>query len=287
MDIKGRPIKLGIVLEGGAMRGMYTAGVLDTFMDFNLEPDMFVGVSAGALFGVNFLSKQKGRAIRYNCKYNKDKNYMGLRPLMREGNIISTEYAYQRVPHELDPFDDETYKSNPTKFYAVITNMETAKPEYVHITSVFDQMDVLRASGSMPAVSKQVILGGKEYLDGAIGDNIPFNWMLNQDIDKVIVILTRDMSYRKKPMLKLFVNKYKKKYPLFAKAMANRHNLYNSQIEELKKLESEGKVFVIRPSREIKISRTERNEKKLRDVYFLGIEDAKNTYEALMKYLSK
>lgn len=287
MDIKGRPIKLGIVLEGGAMRGMYTAGVLDTFMDFNLEPDMFVGVSAGALFGVNFLSKQKGRAIRYNCKYNKDKNYMGLRPLMREGNIISTEYAYQRVPHELDPFDDETYKSNPAKFYAVITNMETAKPEYVHITSVFDQMDVLRASGSMPAVSKQVILGGKEYLDGAIGDNIPFNWMLNQDIDKVIVILTRDMSYRKKPMLKLFVNKYKKKYPLFAKAMANRHNLYNSQIEELKKLESEGKVFVIRPSREIKISRTERNEKKLRDVYFLGIEDAKNTYEALMKYLSK
>lgn len=287
MDINGRHVKLGIVLEGGAMRGMYTAGILDTFMDFGMKPDMFVGVSAGALFGVNFLSNQKGRAIRYNCKYNKDKNYLGLRPLLKEGNIISTEYAYHRVPHELDPFDDETYKKNPAKFYAVITNMETAEPEYVHITSVFDQMDVLRASGSMPAVSKQVVLDGKEYLDGAIGDNIPFNWMLKQDVDKVIVILTRDMSYKKKPMLKLFVNKYKKKYPLFAKAMANRHNLYNSQIEELKKLESEGKVFVIRPSREIKISRTERNEKKLRDVYALGIEDAKNTYQALMDYLNK
>ena len=287
MDIKERSIKLGIVLEGGAMRGMYTAGILDTFIDFGLKPDMFVGVSAGALFGVNFLSGQKGRAIRYNCKYNKDRNYLGLRPLLKEGNIISTEYAYYRVPHELDPFDDEAYKNNPAKFYAVITNMETAKPEYVHITSVFEQMDVLRASGSMPAVSKQVVLDGKEYLDGAIGDNIPFNWMLNQDVDKVIVILTRDMSYRKKPMLKLFVNKYKKKYPLFAKAMANRHNLYNSQIEELKKLEEEGKVFVIRPSREIKISRTERNEKKLRDVYALGIEDAKNTYDALMEYLNK
>lgn len=287
MDVKERPVKLGIVLEGGAMRGMYTAGVLDTFMEYGLKPDMFVGVSAGALFGVNFLSGQKGRAIRYNCKYNKDKNYLGLRPLLREGNIISTEYAYHKVPHELDPFDDETYKKNPAKFYAVITNMETAKPEYVHIKSVFDQMDTLRASGSMPAVSKPVILDGKEYLDGAIGDNIPFNWMLSQDVDKVVVILTRDMSYKKKPMFSLFVNKYKKKYPLFAKAMANRHNLYNSQIEELKKLESEGKVFVIRPSEEVKISRTERNEKKLRSIYALGQKDAANRYEALIEYLSK
>lgn len=287
MNIKGRPIKLGIVLEGGAMRGMYTAGVLDTFMEYGLEPDMFVGVSAGALFGVNYLSKQKGRAIRYNCKYNKDKNYLGLRPLLREGNIISTEYAYHRVPHELDPFDDETYKNNPAKFYAVITNMETAKPEYVHITSVFEQMDTLRASGSMPAVSKPVILDGKEYLDGAIGDNIPYNWMLNQDVDKVVVILTRDMSYKKKPMFKLFVNKYKKKYPLFAKAMANRHVLYNSQVEELKKLESEGKVFVIRPSMEVKISRTERDEKKLRNIYALGQKDAKERYDALMEFINK
>lgn len=278
-------MKVGIVLEGGAMRGMYTAGVLDAFLDSDIPADLLVGVSAGALFGVNYLSKQRGRAIRYNKRFNSDRNYLGLRPLLKEGNIVSTEYAYVRVPHELDPFDDETYMKSPSKFYAVVTNLNSANPEYIHIRSVFDQMDVLRASGSMPVVSKPVLINDNLYLDGAIGDSIPFDWMLKQGVDKTIVILTRDITYKKKPMPKIMCNRYKKKYPLFSKAMSLRHELYNNQIEELKRLEDEGKVFVIRPTEEIKIKRTERDPKKLQSVYELGIKDACSIMEKLKEYL--
>lgn len=284
MENKG---KVGIVLEGGAMRGMYTAGVLDTFMELGINADLLVGVSAGALFGVNFLSNQKGRAIRYNKRFNKDRNYLGIRPLLREGNIVSTEYAYVRVPHELDPFDDETFMANPSKFYAVITNIETGEGEYVKMNSVFEQMDVLRASGSMPVVSTPVKIGDNYYLDGAIADSIPFKWMMSKGVDKTIVILTRDIAYRKKAMPGIMVNRYKKKYPKFAEGMANRHNLYNSQIEELKALEEKGEVFVIRPTEAIKISRTERNPNKLQATYELGQRDALKCIEALKEYLNK
>ncbi|MCQ2798811.1 MAG: patatin family protein [Bacilli bacterium] len=284
MENKG---KVGIVLEGGAMRGMYTAGVLDTFMELGINADLLVGVSAGALFGVNFLSNQKGRAIRYNKRFNKDRNYLGIRPLLKEGNIVSTEYAYVRVPHELDPFDDETFMANPSKFYAVITNIETGEGEYVKMNSVFEQMDVLRASGSMPVVSTPVKIGDNYYLDGAIADSIPFKWMMSQGVDKTIVILTRDIAYRKKAMPGIMVNRYKKKYPKFAEGMANRHNLYNSQIEELKALEEKGEVFVIRPTEAIKISRTERNPNKLQATYELGQRDALKCIEALKEYLNK
>ena len=279
--------KVGIVLEGGAMRGMYTAGVLDAFMDLGIHADLMVGVSAGALFGVNFLSNQKGRAIRYNKRFNRDRNYLGIRPFLKEGNIVSTEYAYTRVPHELDPFDDETFKANPSKFYAVITNIETGEGEYVKMNSVFEQMDVLRASGSMPVVSTPVKIGDNYYLDGAIADSIPYAWMMSQGVDKTIVILTRDITYKKKAMPGIMVNRYKKKYPNFAKGMANRHNLYNTQIEQLKVLEEKGEVFVIRPSEAIKISRTERNPDKLQATYDLGQKDAYSVIESLKEYLNK
>lgn len=278
--------KVGLVLEGGAMRGMYTAGILDTFLKLGVKADIAVGVSAGALFGVNYVSGQAGRVIRYNKKYNSDKNYMGPRPLLREGNIISTDYAYRRVPHELDPFDDETYKKSPVEFYAVITNVETGLPEYVKITSVFDQMDTLRASGSMPLVSKPVKIGDSSYLDGALGDSIPYEWMMNQGTDKTIVILTQDINYVKKPANKFLANLfYKRKLPAVAKAFIHRHEKYNSQTEALKKLESEGKAFVFRPSEPIKISKTERNPENLQYVYDLGVKDATARYKELCEYL--
>ena len=154
-------MKTGLVLEGGAMRGRYTAGVLDVFLDNEIHMDSVVGVSAGALFGVNYLSGQKGRLIRYNMRCNPDKNYMGLRPLLREGNIVDTEYAYDKVPHELDPFDDEAFQRSGVPFYAVITNVHTGEPEYVQIKSAFAQMDTLRASGSMPFVSHPVSINGQ------------------------------------------------------------------------------------------------------------------------------
>lgn len=278
-------MKTGLVLEGGAMRGMYTAGVLDVFLENNIKVDSVVGVSAGALFGVNYLSEQKGRVIRYNKRFNGDKNYMGLRPLLREGNIVSTKYAYDEVPHRLDPFDDDTYKKSGVPFYAVVTDIETGNPEYIQINSTFDQLDVLRASGSMPFVSQPVEIDEKRYLDGGISDSIPFKWLSKQGCDKLIVILTRDMDYRKKPMSPALVKLYGKKYPKIAERLLERHTLYNRSVEELKKWEADGRAFIIRPSKPIEISRIEKNPDKLQAVYDLGIVDGKRYLDELKSYL--
>lgn len=280
-------MKVGLVLEGGAMRGMYTAGVLDVFLEKCISVDAVVGVSAGALFGVNYLSRQKGRVIRYNKRFNSDKNYMGLRPLLREGNIVSTKYAYEEVPRKLDPFDDESYKKSGIPFYAVVTDIETGKPEYIQVYSAFEQMDVLRASGSMPFVSKPVLYNNKMYLDGGISDSIPFQWLSSQGYDKLIVILTRDMEYRKKPMSSSLIKLFYKKQPQLSEKLLKRHDVYNKSVELLKQWENEGKVFVIRPSKPIEIGRIETNPDKLQEVYDLGLKDATESLLELQKYISR
>ena len=278
-------MKVGLVLEGGAMRGMYTAGVLDVFLEKCISVDAVVGVSAGALFGVNYLSRQKGRVIRYNKRFNSDKNYMGLRPLLREGNIVSTKYAYEEVPRKLDPFDDESYKKSGIPFYAVVTDIETGEPEYIQVYSAFEQMDVLRASGSMPFVSKPVLYNNKMYLDGGISDSIPFQWLSSQGYDKLIVILTRDMEYRKKPMSSSLIKLFYKKQPQLSEKLLKRHDVYNKSVELLKQWENEGKVFVIRPSKPIEIGRIETNPDKLQEVYDLGLKDATESLLELQKYI--
>lgn len=278
-------MKTGLVLEGGAMRGMYTAGVLDVFIEHGITADCVVGVSAGALFGVNFLSGQKGRVIRYNKRFNRDKNYLGLRPLIREGNIVSRKYAYEEVPHKLDPFDNEKYKQSPADFYAVVTNVETGEPEYIRIESVFEQMDVLRASGSMPFVSKIVTIGDKHYLDGGISDSIPFRWLSKQGCEKQIVILTRDMEYRKKPMSPFLVKNFLRKYPKMMEKLLQRHTYYNDAVEELREWEQTGKAFVIRPSQPIEIKRIEKDPEKLQAVYDLGRKDGEVYLEKLQEYM--
>lgn len=279
-------MKTGLVLEGGAMRGMYTAGVLDVFLENNIKVDGVVGVSAGALFGVNYLSGQKGRVIRYNKRFNSDKNYMGLLPLLKEGNIVSTKYAYEDVPLRLDPFDDESYVKSNIPFYAVVTNIETGKPEYIQIHSVFDQTDTLRASGSMPMVSKPVKIDANQYLDGGISDSIPFEWLSSQGYDKLIVVLTRDMNYRKTPMSPALVKMYSRKFPKVAEGLLNRHLLYNNSVELLKEWENRGKAFVIRPSKPIEIGKIEKNPDKLQAVYDLGVEDCNSCLDSLKEYLS-
>ncbi|MGN0417095.1 patatin-like phospholipase family protein [Anaerostipes faecalis] len=278
-------MKTGLVLEGGAMRGMYTAGVLDIFLDHHILVDCAVGVSAGALFGVNYLSGQKGRVIRYSKRFNPDKNYLGILPLLNEGNIVSTKYAYEEVPRKLDPFDDESYKKSGIPFYAVATNIETANPEYMQIKSVFTQMDMLRASGSMPFVSQPVEINGQKYLDGAISDSIPFEWLLNQGCEKLIVVLTRDINYRKKPMSPALIKLYARKYPQIAKRLLERHTLYNHSVEKLLQLEEAEKAFVIRPSKPIEIGRIEKNPAKLQKVYELGLSDANTNLMKLQDFL--
>lgn len=280
-------MKVGLVLEGGAMRGMFTAGVLDVFMEQGITVDCVAGVSAGALFGVNYLSGQNGRVIRYNKRFNGDKNYMGVRPLLREGNIVSTKYAYEEVPHNLDPFDNERFKEASAAFYAVVTNVDTGEPEYIHIENVFEQMDILRASGSMPFVSKVVTVGDRHYLDGGISDSIPFQWLSEQGCEKLIVILTRDMEYRKEPMPALPVKLFLKKHPKIVDKLLCRHINYNKKIEKLKEWEKSGKAFVIRPSKTIDIGRIEKNPDRLQMVYDLGRNDGEEYLEELKKYLEQ
>lgn len=272
--------KTALVLEGGAMQGMYTAGILDVFMDKNIEFDAIIGVSAGAIFGVNYLSKQRGRVIRYNKKFNNTKGYMGLSPLLKEGNIINTQYAYEKVPRELDIFDDDTFKKSTVPFIAVITNVKTGKPEYVEIKSVFDQMDYLRASASMPFVSKPVELDGNLYLDGAVTDSIPFQHMLDLGYERLVVILTKSNEYIKKPLPKSLAKiMYHKKFPLFEDAVKNRHIMYNAQKQTVLELEKKGIAKVLRPSEPIYLKKIEKDPEELEKLYQLGIKDANKFLE--------
>lgn len=280
-------MKTGLILEGGAMRGMYTAGVMDVMMDHDICFDGIIGVSAGALFGVNYLSRQKGRVIRYNKKYNGHKEYMGLIPLLKEGNIVSTRYAYERVPRLYDVFDNETFKASETRFYAVVTNLQTGQPEYMPVEDVYEQMDILRASGSMPFVSKPVQIGDQLYLDGGVSDSIPFAFFQKQGYDRLVVILTRDLDYRKKAMSPLMIDAGYHKYPEFCRQLKKRHQVYNKSVRMLKNQEEKGKTFVIRPSVPIGIKRIETDPDKLQMVYDEGVKDATDCMERLLAYLRK
>lgn len=268
------------------MRGMFTAGVLDTFLAAGVKADEVVGVSAGALFGVNYLSGQTGRAVRYNKRYNGDKNYMGLRPLLKEGNLFSTSYAYDLVPRKLDPFDDETFQNSGVPFYAVVTDADTGEAKYMQVKSVFEQMDVLRASGSMPFVSRPVEWEGRRYLDGGIADSIPVEWMAARGCDRLIVVLTREAGYRKTPMNGAMLRLLGRKYPAIARRLAARHTDYNRALEELERWQAEGRAFVIRPSVKTPISRIETDPDKLQQVYDLGLADGQAALPALQAYLA-
>ena len=278
-------MKIGLVLEGGAMRGMYTAGVLDTFLDNNIEVDGVIGVSAGVLFGVNYLSKQKGRVIRYNKRFINDKRYMGFWSLLTTGNIINKEFSFYEVPKKLDVFDNETFMKSKIDFWATITNVETGKPEYVKLDDLFAQMEVLRATSAMPYVSKIVELETGKYLDGGVSDSIPVEKCKELGYDKIIVVLTRPLDYRKKKPKEGIAKAYYRKYPEFAKMLNNRYKMYNETVEKIIDMENKKEIFVIRPSRLVDVKRIEKNPETLQEMYDLGIEDAKNCLESLKQYI--
>ena len=280
-------MKTGLLLEGGAMRGLYTAGVLDVFMENDVKIDGIVGVSAGALFGMNYKSKQIGRVLRYNKKYAKNKNYMGVYSFLTTENIINEDFCFKRIVNELDPIDYDTFKKSEVEFYAVVTNIETGKAEYIKIEDLKDRnnLEILRASGSMPFVSKPVMVNNKKYLDGGIADSIPMDKITSMDFDRIIAVLTRPESYRKKKTNQTFPKIYYRKYPNFAKTINNRYKKYNEELDKVSKLEEEGKIFVIRPSKLLKIKRIEKDSDKLQEMYDLGRDDTLNLLNKIKKYL--
>lgn len=280
--------KTCLVLEGGAMRGMYTAGVLDTLMQNNIKFDAIIGVSAGALFGINYKSKQKGRAYRYNMRYINDKEYIGLYSYLTTGNIMNKSFCFDKLVNELDKFDYQAFKNNKTKFYVVVTNLLTGTPEYQELTDLNDQnqMEYLRASGSMQYVSKPVKINNNYYLDGATGDSIPIKYMEKLGFNKIIVVGTRPEGYQKqyKPQpSKIFY----KKYPKFIKALSNRPSMYNETIKYIEKKANNHEIIFIRPSQDLKVKRIEKNKKKLSSLYTLGQNNTKEIISTINKYLTK
>lgn len=280
-------MSIGLVLEGGAMRGLYTAGVLDVFLDNNIKVDGIIGVSAGVLFGVNYLSKQKGRAIRYNKKFAKDKRYMGMRSFLTTGNIINKDFAYYEIPTKLDIFDEETFEKSDTDFWATVTNIETGEAEYIKLEKPIDQMEVLRATSAMPLVSKIVEWDNKKYLDGGVSDSIPVGKCKSMGYDKIIVVLTRTIEYRKKKASSTLAKIKYKEYPKLIETMENRYKKYNETVEKIIDMENKKEIFVIRPSKDLKIKRIEKDVDKLQAMYDLGVSDCKKQLEDLKEYIGE
>lgn len=280
-------MSIGLVLEGGAMRGLYTAGVLDVFLDNNIKVDGIIGVSAGVLFGVNYVSKQKGRAIRYNKKFANDKRYMGMRSFITTGNIINKDFAYYEIPFKIDVFDEETFEKSNTDFWATVTNIETGEAEYLKLNNVFEQMELLRATSAMPIVSKIIEIDGKKYLDGGISDSIPVEKCKSMGYDKIIVVLTRTIEYRKKKANSLIAKVKYKKYPKLVRTMENRYKKYNETVEKIIDMENKKEIFVIRPSKDLGLKRIEKDVDKLQAMYDLGVSDCKKCLEELKKYIGE
>lgn len=281
--------KTGLVLEGGAMRGMYTAGVLDVLMEEQIQVDGAIGVSAGAVFGCNYKSGQAGRAIRYNLRYCGDKRYGTLRSLLRTGNIYDEELCYHEIPEKSDPFDLQAFRSNPMDFYVVCTDVRTGKAVY-HLCKRGDGADMkwMQASASMPLVSKVVSVDGYELLDGGIADSIPVMWFRSQGYRRNLVILTRPEGYRKKKSrFSRSLGVLMHRYPQLAEAMEQRYLNYNHSLAELKVLEEKGEALVLRPSRSIEVSRLEKDAGKLKALYQLGREDAFGQRDRIKSFLSK
>lgn len=284
-----RENKVGLVLEGGGMRGMYTAGVLDVFMEEGIMPDGIIGVSAGAIHGCNFLAEQYGRSVRYNLKYINDKRYVSLKSLITTGDLFNVEFCYDTIPNELNKFDYEKFKENAkdVPFYVGCTNVETGQPEYIRCTDLKEEMPYLRASASLPLVSKIVEVDGKKLLDGGVSDSIPVAYFRGIGYKKNIVVLTRPEGYEKKtdPSIGV-VEKVYSKYPEFVETCRERSESYNRSVDYIEYYERHGQNIIIRPSKNIKIGRVEKDVRKLKYMYKLGRYDTKKKLEQIKEFMA-
>ena len=281
-------MKVGLVLEGGGMRALFTAGVLDALLDVKeLDIDGIVGVSAGALFGANYVSGQKERAIRYNKKYARDKRYMGLHSWITTGNAVNKDFAFYELPFKLDVFDQEKFKESKIEFHVVMTNVENGQAEYILIEDVFEQMEYLRATSALPFASKIIEINGKKYLDGGISDSIPIDYCQSLGYDKIILVLTRPENSYKEDKLNFLYKLVYRKYPNLVERLINMGKDYEVVLKKIKNLETESKVFVIRPPKVLKIGRLEKNEDKIQNVYDIGLNTGKKEIDNLLKYLNK
>jgi len=284
---KKNSMKTGLVLEGGGVRGIYTAGVLDVFLEENITFDGVIGVSAGAIHGCSYLSKQKGRSIRYFKKYCQDPRFMSMKSWLKTGDIVGAEFCYHEIPDKLDPFDHEAYARRTAKFYATVTSLETGKAEHIELNELREGIDWVRASASLPYFSRPVEIHGAKYLDGGCADSVPVHAFRRMGYKRNVVVLTKEAGYRKKPEAVLLTKLKYRKYPKFAKTLLNRAEDYNLCMDEILEMEKLGEVFIIQPSVPLEVGRTETDPGKIQAAYDQGVADAKALLGELKDWLKQ
>ena len=270
------------------MRGMFTSGVLDVLMENGIEFDGAIGVSAGATFGCNIKSRQPGRAIRYNKHFSHDWRYCSLRSLLTTGDLYGADFCYNELPKHLDLFDFDTYRSNPMEFWVVASDCETGKPVYKRLDTCNDSdLTWMRASASMPAVSRIVEIDGRKLLDGGITDSIPLAYFESIGYDRNVVVLTQPETYRKGPnRLMWLMRLILRRYPMIVKALRDRHLEYNQTTANVRQRAAQGDVLVICPDKPLGISRTEKNPDELQRVYDEGRRIATLQLDRIRQFLT-
>ena len=280
---------IALVLEGGGFRGLFTSGVLDVLMERGVWGFSSVwGVSAGALIGANYVSRQPGRCCRINLAYRDDRRYMSLFQLATGGNIMSTTFLYDDIQNRLDPFDATTFRNSATSMYAVVSDVVFGTPDYVVIDSLPEKIDYLRASATMPIVSRIVQVDGRRLLDGGTTDSVPARKALDSGARRAVVVLTRERGYQK-PQLNAsqaaIARRNYADYPAYLDALLTRPRRYNEQREQLRELERQGAIFVICPPHPVEVSDVEHDGSKLLDLYVEGRQAAEESLAALDRFM--
>lgn len=282
-------MKRGLVMEGGAMRGLFTAGVTDVMMEAGIVFDGAIGVSAGAVFGGNYKAGQAGRVLRYNLRFCKDPRYSSLRSLIKTGDLFGADFCYREIPDHLDPFDQAAYAANPMDFFVVATDVHTGRAVYHNcLDGGREDLEWFRASASMPLASRIVSVGGYDLLDGGIADSIPLAYLEEQGYDRNVVILTQPMGYVKtKNKAMPLLRRVYKDYPQLLDTLARRQDVYNETTAAIREKERRGEVFVIRPEAPLDIHRVEHDRARIQAVYDLGRAVMEKRLEAMKAFLQE
>ncbi len=290
MEVTQQPVAdqgLGLVLEGGALRGLFTAGVIDVMMERGVYPDGLIGVSAGAAFGCNMKSRQPGRALRYNKRFAHEWRYCSLRSLILTGDMFGGEFCYRRVPDELDIFDKQAFNDSPMKFYAVCTDVDTGQAVYKQLQEADkDFYQWIRASASMPLAAKIVHINGQRLLDGGIADSIPLRYFQSIGYRRNIVVLTQPRDYVKAPTkMRPLINFMLRRHPRFTEASDSRHIMYNEELEYLRREEKAGRAWVLAPESKLPIDHVSHDTDIMDEVYRQGRKAIEQRWDELMAFI--
>ena len=281
-DIKN----IGLVLEGGGMRGLYTAGVLDFFMDNDLYFPYIIGTSAGACNATSYISRQRGRNKKINIKYIKDDRYISYRNLFREKSLLGMNFLFDEIPNKLEPFGFEEFNKAKETFLITCTDCNTGKAVYINKNKCNDILTAVRASSSLPFISPIVKYEGLSLLDGGVADSIPIKKSIEDGNEKNIIVLTRHREYVKEPFKRGWMaRRIYSNYPGLVEAMQNRHKVYNETLECIKQLEKENKAIVICPEQPLNVDRLEKDEIKLVNLYDQGYKDAEKKYKDIVELI--